>query len=1167
MSTPFVGADFRLETVQAIGLATVRVRFTQDPLVVDPDGANDALNIDNYTIIGPAENFVTGTNAVLEDPQAVDLYLAAPLIVGSWFLQAKTNIVSENSDPLEAPFSLPFSVTFLAQQDTVPKGAVNDAVVNVLRKHFNPGLKGPNWDAVLAGLAAGDKFNWDNATRAFDQMFLPTASGKYLTQRASDQGQRRPPAIAMPEDLFRQLTILSKTSKLTQDAILEVLEVFYGPDAVRASATTTVPGTYRLEDEDDLIVLIDERDQFAITFFREDFSRIGLATPLEVSAVISRQLRSQGSDAYATVQLDADGEETVRIYSGRLGISSSVRVVGGRAQRRLLFPQALYIDPGSGPFATWDLTVSTTTPGYLRFTIDGATAVYDFQKLVEGDQVLVFGQEFAAQNRGSFEIKNVVWEYVGPTLVQYFEVENPAGTAAPNVVQLTFDAIVFHRPYRRTIYDVPRHVIVAQRDQQVDVVIPATTRAVGRQPGTGAYLNLPVAVVPDGVGGASRDKETVTVTSVDPHGLAVGDSVFVEGVFPQLVEASAIPVVAGGAGTTDKSVISVMSDDTGFNRTFHKAVRLPEGEAFIVGGQTQSPGITAVKTPVVFKVTGTSVDGLGRRSATYTWSTLAHVPTIGQQGFGISTSDIRVIVTGGYDGSAGAPTNAWDIFTYAYNPVTDTQISGTMPVARAHHAQATYNGKVLVCGGFTTLGTEIATVYEFNLDTLSWTLKSPMTYARQEHGAVAVGNGVLAIGGRAPSVSANKCISTTEFWNGTTWTQQGSLQFARFGFTTVLLPNDRVLVIGGLGYDPSKGVVAPGVLASCELWDSNTKLWTSIPDMLTPRSYPAATYVPNLNAVVVTGGRGVTSCELLDLNTMTWRKSLASLGQERFHSQAVRVSDDFVLISGGSTLSGPDDNSTALDYIFVPGEETIRTGGMNGIQKVATVPTSSTFTYTTPGYSGPLTSADLDQAIYPFAAQPAPAGLPGPYLFDPKTGIAITSNKAVTNQLLEAGRQYTSLLLSTGGGDTQPALRFPDEDGWLIFNFGRSDQVWPVPYHGRISDIELSLDASFQFPFSVPSGGLVHYVSQRAPFAPGVSVAGFYLTASSAGRIAAEVAMDDTVAAGVVVNTEIVFPGDRGLGAEGFPAVGATKLSDQTKVWGGDNVDAEIEEAKTRNLA
>lgn len=546
----FLGTDFRLQSAVALATAVIRLRFTQDPKVEDEEGVDDALNPANYTLAGPAFNYITEVVAVEDDLQAVDLFCAAPLAIGSWTLTVDAAVESADSDPIESPLVLGFEVTTLITQSSLANGASNDSVTNVLRKFFNPALKGPNWDSVLAGLAAGDAFNWDNAKRAFDQLFLASASGKYLDKRASDQGQRRPENIGMPDELFRQLVVAGKKSKLTQEAILEVLEVFYGADAVRASITSLGANEFSLEDEDELELVLDDAE-IVLRFEREEFSKIDEATPLEVAVSISRQLRQQGSDGWAEVVLtEDDGDEVIKIYSGRRGLSSNIKVVGGKAQRRLRFPTIMFTD-GAGPWATWDVTVSTSTPGYLRFQVDGASAVYSLAEVLAGDRVLIFGEEFNEDNRGSFEIKNVSWSYSGVTLIQYFEIDNPGGVAEANIVQAAFDSLMFHRPTRKSIYDDARHVIVGESDETIDIIMPATSQAVGRRVGTGSYMNLRDPLTPADSSGVIRGYDPVyggwhvAVNTAASHGLVAGDMILVEGVHPKIVAPADVPVVAG----------------------------------------------------------------------------------------------------------------------------------------------------------------------------------------------------------------------------------------------------------------------------------------------------------------------------------------------------------------------------------------------------------------------------------------------------------------------------------------------------------------------------------------------------------------------------------------------------------------------------------------------
>src|SRR5262245_15172019 len=120
----FTGSAFRLETATPIGLATIRLKYTQDPKFIDAANTDDALNIDNYTLTGPLVNYVIGAAVVVDDPQAVDLYLAAPLEIGEWTIAA-ANVEAENGDSLLPPTSLTFTVEVTATQSPISGGALN----------------------------------------------------------------------------------------------------------------------------------------------------------------------------------------------------------------------------------------------------------------------------------------------------------------------------------------------------------------------------------------------------------------------------------------------------------------------------------------------------------------------------------------------------------------------------------------------------------------------------------------------------------------------------------------------------------------------------------------------------------------------------------------------------------------------------------------------------------------------------------------------------------------------------------------------------------------------------------------------------------------------------------------------------------------------------------
>src|ERR1700690_1818405 len=125
-----------------------------------------------------------------------------------------------------------------------------------------------------------------------------------------------------------------------------------------------------------------------------------------------------------------------------------------------------------------------------------------------------------------------------------------------------------------------------------------------------------------------------------------------------------------------------------------------EGGLFLGCGQTNAGMVfTAIANPVVLEILSESINGNGGRQQVYQWTNLvARTYTAGPRQFGSSAisqlidsiTDNRVLITGGTTGDdiTGTSKNNWDVLTYSKNPALSAQVSGTMPVARAGHAQA-----------------------------------------------------------------------------------------------------------------------------------------------------------------------------------------------------------------------------------------------------------------------------------------------------------------------------------------------------------------------------------------------------------------------------------------------------------------------------------------------
>lgn len=134
------------------------------------------------------------------------------------------------------------------------------------------------------------------------------------------------------------------------------------------------------------------------------------------------------------------------------------------------------------------------------------------------------------------------------------------------------------------------------------------------------------------------------------------------------------------------------------------------------------------------------------------------------------------------------------------------------------------------------------------------------------------------------------------------WTVTGSLPEARSGFPAVRLLDGRVLVAGGHGW-------YAGVVGSCRIYDPVTGTWTSTGALSDAREYHTMTLLAD-GRVLVTGGVSnrqsqnsgpvkLATCEIYDPVTGMWT-SARRLSEVRYHHTATRLNDGRVLVTGGS---------------------------------------------------------------------------------------------------------------------------------------------------------------------------------------------------------------------------------------------------------------------------
>lgn len=359
-----------------------------------------------------------------------------------------------------------------------------------LRGYLNPYLKGPTVEAVLTALAQGAAAPLINNVRAVnDQLYIATASGRYLDERLSEHGIVRPPSVGLSDDVFREIGIEVKNRKQVRDLINQLLNAIFGDEFVRASNPARAFEPYNLQDGDTLIINFDDHVTVPIEFNTSEFQNIAAAKAQEVADAITKTLRSLGYNGTAIAKNDGNGAY-VEILSDTIGPASSVTVLGGRAQNELRFDSPV---PAGGNMSTqW--TLSLQPGGVIRFTWSGG-ANPQLGKVSSGNYVNIYGGGFgSSSNEGSYTIIDAVG---GPVNTSYFEIVNPLGTSGV-VVQGTDDAILFFNPVRKTLASRLSYAAVYQSSARLlQIFLPAATKVIRRGREGSAHLHEPPYVAYD----------------------------------------------------------------------------------------------------------------------------------------------------------------------------------------------------------------------------------------------------------------------------------------------------------------------------------------------------------------------------------------------------------------------------------------------------------------------------------------------------------------------------------------------------------------------------------------------------------------------------------------------------------------------------------------------
>ena len=245
-------------------------------------------------------------------------------------------------------------------------------------------------------------------------------------------------------------------------------------------------------------------------------------------------------------------------------------------------------------------------------------------------------------------------------------------------------------------------------------------------------------------------------------------------------------------------------------------------------------------------------------------------------------------------GPAASPSPASPTFDAV--PQGEWSATGGMVQRRTegHSVTLLDDGRVLVAGGGGSRSGATRTAELYDPATGTWSATGDMTGARYDQSATLLRDGRVLVAGGSASFATEQVLASAELYDPSTgtWTAAASMTEARQGPTATLLLDGRVLIAGGQQWVPDDSGAHMVDLASAELYDPVTGLWTATTEMPEPRDVSTATLL--LDGRVLFVG---ASAQLYDPATESWTPT-ARMAQSHGAHTATLLRDGRVLVAG-----------------------------------------------------------------------------------------------------------------------------------------------------------------------------------------------------------------------------------------------------------------------------
>lgn len=324
--------------------------------------------------------------------------------------------------------------------------------------------------------------NFENLTlEAFRQLFLTTASGKYLIRLGAQEGFTVPQQSGLGVDAFREIVpAVVSYPKQISNTIIRLMSIFYDKSLVSPSFISTLSEPFSFQDKDVLKIRTDKGD-LSIGIYAGQVSDLNNVKATEYAGIIN----AAQSDVFADTSFERENSKTyVRLTSKTYGGGAFIQIIGGTAQNSLKFPSIANTLNTAGTVWNVEKKNSVLWTDITKFTWDG-TGVNPKVYLVNvGDFVTFRGlaAPFDVFN-GTYTVEEVGYDY--------FIIRNERfQIGSASLVEPANNTIVFTQDKRSTIIQNKEYCISNEASEsEYSLFVSAVPSVVKRKLKGGAFLH------------------------------------------------------------------------------------------------------------------------------------------------------------------------------------------------------------------------------------------------------------------------------------------------------------------------------------------------------------------------------------------------------------------------------------------------------------------------------------------------------------------------------------------------------------------------------------------------------------------------------------------------------------------------------------------------------